>query len=43
MKLKKITSVLAAAALVCTMSTSAFAADQSGGRTGEYNATVSRT
>lgn len=43
MKLKKITSVLAAAALVCTMSTTAFAADQTGVSTGDYNATVSGT
>lgn len=43
MKLKKITSVLAAAALVCTMSTTAFAADQTGVSTGNYNADVKGT
>ena len=43
MKLKKITSVLAAAALVCTMSTTAFAADQTGVGTGNYNADVKGT
>ena len=41
MKLKKITSVLAAAALVCTMSTTAFAEDGVG--TGNYNADVKGT
>ena len=43
MKLKKITSVLAAAALVCTMSTTAFAADQTDVGTGNYNADVKGT
>ena len=43
MKLKKITSVLAAAALVCTMSTTAFAADQTGVNTGDYTADVNGT
>ena len=43
MKLKKITSVLAAAALVCTMSTTAFAADQTGVNTGDHTADVNGT
>lgn len=40
MNLKKITSLLAAAAMVCTMSTTAFAADQNGVSTGDYDANV---
>ena len=43
MNMKKMISLLAAAALVCTMSTTAFAADQTGVSTGDYNATVSGT
>ena len=36
MNMKKMISLLAAAALVCTMSTTAFAADQDGVKTGDY-------
>ena len=43
MNMKKITTMLAAAALVCTMSTTAFAADQDGVGTGSYNTDVKGT
>ena len=43
MNMKKITTLLAAAALTCAMGTTAFAADQTGVSTGDYNATVSGT
>ena len=43
MNMKKITTLLAAAALVCTMSTTAFAADQDGVGTGSYNTDVKGT
>ena len=41
--MKKLVSMLAAAALVCTMSTTAFAADQDGVGTGSYSADVKGT
>ena len=40
MNMKKMISLLAAAALVCTMSTTAFAADQTGVSTGDLTAYV---
>ena len=43
MNMKKITTLLAAAALVCTMGTTAFAADQDGVSTGSYPADVKGT
>ena len=43
MNMKKMISLLAAAALVCTMSTTAFAADQDGVKTGDYTADVNGT
>ena len=43
MNMKKMISLLAAAALVCTMSTTAFAADQTGVNTGEYSNNVKGT
>ena len=43
MNMKKLVSMLVAAALVCTMSTTAFAADQDGVSTGNYNADVKGT
>ena len=43
MNMKKITTLLAAAALVCTMGTTAFAADQDGVGTGSYNTDVKGT
>lgn len=43
MNMKKITSLLAAAALTCAMGTTAFAADQDGVRTGDYTADVNGT
>ena len=43
MNMKKLVSMLAAAALVCTMSTTAFAADQTGVNTGDYTADVKGT
>ena len=43
MNMKKITTLLAAAALTCTMSTTAFAADQDGVETGDYTADVKGT
>lgn len=43
MNMKKITSLLAAAALTCTMGTTAFAADHDGVGTGSYNADVKGT
>lgn len=43
MKLKKITALLATAALVLTMSTTAFAENQTGVSTGGYSATVNGT
>ena len=41
--MKKLVSMLVAAALVCTMSTTAFAADQDGVGTGSYNTDVKGT
>lgn len=41
--MKKLVSMLVAAALVCTMSTTAFAADQDGVGTGSYSADVKGT
>lgn len=43
MNMKKMISLLAVAALVCTMSTTAFAADQDGVGTGSYNTDVKGT
>ena len=43
MNMKKLVSMLVAAALVCTMSTTAFAADQTGVNTGSYSADVKGT
>ena len=43
MNMKKITTLLAAAALTCAMGTTAFAADQDGVRTGDYPADVTGT
>lgn len=43
MNMKKLVSMLAVAALVCTMSTTAFAADQTGVNTGEYSNNVKGT
>lgn len=43
MNMKKWVSMLVAAALVCTMSTTAFAADQDGVGTGSYYADVKGT
>ena len=43
MNMKKLVSMLVAAALVCTMSTTAFAADQDGVNTGDYTAEVKGT
>lgn len=43
MNMKKITTLLAAAALTCAMGTTAFAADQTGVNTGEYTADVKGT
>ena len=43
MNMKKLVSMLVAAALVCTMSTTAFAADQDGVNTGSYSADVKGT
>lgn len=43
MNMKKITTLLAAAALTCTMGTTAFAADQDGVKTGDYTADVNGT
>lgn len=43
MNMKKMISLLAAAALVCTMGTTAFAADQDGVNTGSYSADVKGT
>ena len=43
MNMKKITTLLAAAALTCAMGTTAFAADQDGVSTGDYNADVKGT
>ena len=43
MNMKKLVSMLVAAALVCTMSTTAFAADQTGVDTGSYSADVKGT
>lgn len=43
MNMKKLVSMLVAAALVCTMSTTAFAADQDGVGTGSYSANVKGT
>ena len=43
MNMKKITTLLAAAALTCTMGTTAFAADQDGVNTGSYSADVKGT
>ena len=43
MNMKKMISLLAAAALVCTMSTTAFAADQTGVNTGDYSNNVKGT
>lgn len=43
MNMKKLVSMLFAAALVCTMSTTAFAADQDGVGTGSYSADVKGT
>ena len=43
MNMKKLVSMLVAAALVCTMSTTAFAADQDGVSTGDYTADVNGT
>ena len=43
MNMKKITSLLAVAALTCTMGTTAFAADQDGVGTGDHTAEVKGT
>lgn len=43
MNMKKITTLLAAAALTCAMGTTAFAADQDGVETGDYTADVKGT
>lgn len=43
MNMKKITTLLAAAALTCAMGTTAFAADQTGVNTGSYSADVKGT
>ena len=43
MNMKKITTLLAAAALTCAMGTTAFAADQDGVSTGDYTADVKGT
>ena len=43
MNMKKITTLLAAAALTCAMGTTAFAADQDGVKTGNYTADVNGT
>ena len=43
MNMKKITTLLAAAALTCAMGTTAFAADQDGVSTGDYTADVNGT
>ena len=43
MHMKKITTLLAAAALTCAMGTTAFAADQTGVSTGDYTADVKGT
>ena len=43
MNMKKMISLLAAAALTCTMGTTAFAADQDGVKTGDYTADVNGT
>ena len=43
MNMKKITTLLVAAALTCAMGTTAFAADQDGVKTGEYTADVKGT
>ena len=43
MHMKKITTLLAAAALTCAMGTTAFAADQDGVSTGDYTADVKGT
>ena len=43
MNMKKITTLLAAAALTCAMGTTAFAADQDGVNTGDYTAEVKGT
>ena len=43
MNMKKITTLLAAAALTCAMGTTAFAADQTGVNTGEYSNNVKGT
>lgn len=43
MHMKKITTLLAAAALTCAMGTTAFAADQTGVNTGDYTADVKGT
>ena len=43
MNMKKMISLLAAAALTCTMGTTAFAADQDGVSTGSYAADVKAT
>ena len=43
MNMKKITTLLAAAALTCAMGTTAFAADQDGVNTGSYSADVKGT
>ena len=43
MHMKKITTLLAVAALTCTMGTTAFAADQTGVNTGDYTADVKGT
>lgn len=43
MNMKKLVSMLAVAALTCTMGTTAFAADQDGVNTGNYNADVKGT
>ena len=43
MNMKKLVSMLAVAALTCTMGTTAFAADQDGVKTGDYTADVKGT
>ena len=43
MNMKKLVSMLAVAALTCTMGTTAFAADQDGVNTGSYSADVKGT
>ena len=43
MNMKKLVSMLAVAALTCTMGTTAFAADQDGVKTGDYTADVNGT